>query len=865
MEKDQFYEALSETVERTNRHDILVITGDFNSKVGNNPEPYHQVMGRHGAGERNTNGEKLCEFCDTNELVITGTIFPHKNIHKLTWVSPDGQTRNQIDHTLVNKKFRSSIRDTRVYRGADIGSDHYLVKTTIKLKLKKAPRREEQRTRYNTRKLDNQEIKRQFCLKLSNRYEVLETNEEETSEEANDVIETMNTNMERAYNETAKEVLGYKKRRTKPWISQEAWEMIDERKEIHLKIEATRSERMKQVYRGTYKEKDKAVKKQIRKDKRKWLDNRAEEAEEAATQHHMKTLYELTKVLSNQKPRQSIAIKDKEGKILTSSEDRRKRWKEHFSEILNRDEPQTPVTAEEEEEIEDIDTNPPTLAEIQNAIKRLKNGKAAGEDLIVAELLKADVSFTSKKIKHILDEVWKQERTPLRWKRGIIVKLPKKGDLKNCKNWRGITLLPVVSKVLGRIVIDRIRNGVDNKLRKEQAGYRTGRGTTDQVFVLRNIIEQCNEWQAPLYINFVDFEKAFDSVHRESLWIIMKSYGIPGKIIGVVKALYNNFECAVMDEGQTTEWFKIKTGVKQGCNMSGFLFLLIIDWIMKRTAGNGENGIRWKFTTKLDDLDFADDIALLSSTKQQIQHKTDRLVENSKQTGLKPNIDKCKILRMNAKNQESITISGEPLKDVDKFEYLGAFVSNAGGGTMDLENRLTKARATFNRLKSIWSSTSISRNTKLRLFKTLVKTVLMYGSETWKMTKGDNRKLDVFQTKCLRRILKVKWEDHIRNEVILERAGMKSMSSEVQRKRWKYIGHILRKEPNHDCVTAVTWAPEGKRKRGRPKTTWRRTVDKERQVAGWTSWNQARAAAADKVTWRLSVEALCATWHEADS
>ena len=94
------------------------------------------------------------------------------------------------------------------------------------------------------------------------------------------------------------------------------------------------------------------------------------------------------------------------------------------------------------------------------------------------------------------------------------------GNLKECKNWRGITLLSVVSKVMGRIVIDRIRTGVESKLKKEQAGFRSGTGTTEQIFILRNIIEQSIEWQSSLYVNFIDFEKAFDSVHMNSLWLI---------------------------------------------------------------------------------------------------------------------------------------------------------------------------------------------------------------------------------------------------------------------------------------------------------------------------------------------------------
>ena len=121
---------------------------------------------------------------------------------------------------------------------------------------------------------------------------------------------------------------------------------------------------------------------------------------------------------------------------MTESEERKRRWKEHFSEILNREAPENPVTEEDVvmQEIAEISVDPPTTADIKSAIRRLKNGKAAGDDLIVAELLKADVDFTTEKVKQLLDKIWQQEKIPDRWRRGLIVKLPKKGDLKNCKN-----------------------------------------------------------------------------------------------------------------------------------------------------------------------------------------------------------------------------------------------------------------------------------------------------------------------------------------------------------------------------------------------------------------------------------------------
>ena len=133
---------------------------------------------------------------------------------------------------------------------------------------------------------------------------------------------------------------------------------------------------------------------------------------------------------------------------------------------------------------------------------------------------------------------------------------------------------------MGRILINRIREGVDHKLRKEQAGFRVGRGTVEQIFILRNIIEQTNEWQATHYLNFIDYEKAFDTKHRESLWKIRRSYCIPEKLINTIKEFYKDFKCSIEDNDETSEWFEVLTGIKQGCNVSGFLFLLAIDWVM---------------------------------------------------------------------------------------------------------------------------------------------------------------------------------------------------------------------------------------------------------------------------------------------
>ena len=221
-------------------------------------------------------------------------------------------------------------------------------------------------------------------------------------------------------------------------------------------------------------------------------------------------------------------------------------------------------------------------------------------------------------------------------------------------------------------------------------------------------------------------------------------------------------------------------------------------------------------------------------------------------------------MKINPKSQDPIILRGQEVEEVDKFVYLGATITPEGGGMGDMRNRINRARNIFTKLGKIWKNNYITKNTKTRLFKTLVLPVLLYGCETWKMNKGDNKQVDIFQNKCLRKILRIKWEDHIKNEEIFERTGIKPVSQEICKRRWKFTGPILRKDQGNDANVALSWAPEGKRKRGRPKTTWRRTVESERKALGYKTWAETRIAASNKDKWRCSVEAICATRHEED-
>ena len=176
----------------------------------------------------------------------------------------------------------------------------------------------------------------------------------------------------------------------------------------------------------------------------------------------------------------------------------------------------------------------------------------------------------------------------------------------------------------------------------------------------------------------------------------MENHGeLWNKIIHMVQMLYEDSECAVLDKGEESEWFKVKTRVKQGDVMSGFIFLMVVDWIMRNTTAGNKTGIRWNFTSNLEDLDFADDIALMSSCYTHIKTKTRQLNQFAVRTGLRINKHKAQVSRINSKCKTTILVDDQELKEVDTHNYLGANVSKQEGGGDDIVNRIRKARVSF--------------------------------------------------------------------------------------------------------------------------------------------------------------------------
>ena len=232
-------------------------------------------------------------------------------------------------------------------------------------------------------------------------------------------------------------------------------------------------------------------------------------------------------------------------------------------------------------------------------------------------------------------------------------------------------------------------------------------------------------------LNFVDFSKAFDSIHRPTMWKLLKLYGIPDKIIALIKSMFEGSKSCVRVGQEYTDWFEITTGVRQGDVLSPLLFNIVIDYTMGKLQ-QVEGGLQWTTANILKGLAYADDICLLGEDVDSIIALTDTLNAEAKKLGLNINTHKTKTMKLMTTDERSVAVEGQELGNVDRFVYLGSTLCEDGDVRREVRSRIGKASAAFNGLKNVWNSTGYTRKTKLQLFNAIVMAVLLYCCESWK-------------------------------------------------------------------------------------------------------------------------------------
>ncbi|XP_017334791.3 craniofacial development protein 2-like [Ictalurus punctatus] len=283
-EKDTFYDQLQDTIAVVPNHDIKILLGDMNAQLSSDRQGWENVIGPHGsAAVTNDNGERLLSLCNLNNLCIRNTYFIHKRIHKKTWRSPDGATHNEIDYVCIHRRWRSALRDVWVFRGADVGSDHHLLVTSIRLKLKRVAGHNTVRS-FASEKLKDRVNAEPFHIELANRFQILDNSAS---------IEEQWAQIKDAAIETAERTIGRRRgTQRERWIQDRTWLLLDERRVKKRQHDQAKTEEERNEASQAYRELDRRVKRSCRADKKDWLDRKGTEAQVAADQGDSRTLFQ---------------------------------------------------------------------------------------------------------------------------------------------------------------------------------------------------------------------------------------------------------------------------------------------------------------------------------------------------------------------------------------------------------------------------------------------------------------------------------------------------------------------------------------------------------------------------------------------
>ena len=835
---EEFYSQLQDIIEKVDRKDTLIIQGDWNAKVGMDAlKDWKNYCGPSCNESTNERGLRLLEFASYNNMVLANTLGDQKASRRWTWHAPN-KSHHQIDYIMVQNRFRSGIRRarTRTYPGADVGSDHDLVLLNFRIRLKKTKKPKTTRMKFNLDRLKDPTILETFQATIGGKFAALLTTLDEDVEETTGKFNAVMT-------ETASDILGKHRKKKQPWVTDEMLELCDKRRDLKKRKHTANGEE-------AYREINKKIRKGMKDAKEDWVQKQCTAVEENLKRNNSKKAYQTVKELTQQRQSRISTIQDKEGNCLTEEKDILNRWTEYCTELYNHQTNGDPNVITGQESTNE-DDHPILREEVEAAIRSLKNDKAAGVDNIPAELIKNGGEAVIDILTAICNKIWQTGVWPTPWTQSLIITLPKKGNLKLCQNYRTISLISHASKVMLKIILNRLKPQAEEIIAEEQAGFRSGRSTMEQIFNVRVLCEKYSQHQQDIYHVFIDFKKAFDRVWHDALWATMKKYNMGQKLINTIKQLYTKANSAVLVQGTVGDWFHTSVGVRQGCLLSPTLFNIFLERIMTDALEDHQGTVSIGGQT-VTNLRFADDIDGLAGGEEELASLVNRLDTTSSRYGMEISAEKTKLMTNSTTPIErKITVSGQELQTVTQFKYLGAILSEEGSKTEVLA-RTAQTVATVAKLKPIWRDKNISLQSKVKLLHALILSIFLYACESWTLTAELQRKIQAVEMRCFRRLLGMLYTDHITNEEVRRTISRhvkhyEDLLTTVKKRKLKWYGHVTRSSTLSKTILQGT--VQGKRRRGRQRKKW---AD---NITNWTAktFAETQALAHDRKRWRQLV------------
>jgi hypothetical protein len=424
-------------------------------------------------------------------------------------------------------------------------------------------------------------------------------------------------------------------------------------------------------------------------------------------------------------------------------------WLDHFKNILSCESENSAnahITDGDDVQDDELDREI-SENDVRRDIMSICNGKSCGIDGVLPEMLKCSLNIVVPFLTKLFRKLFNDGIFPDEWSKAIIVPIFKKGDIHNVDNYRGISLLSVVSKcytkLLNRRLCSWLRN--HNVISECQSGFRKNYSTTDQIYNLYSIVQRTiSEKGRKLFVAFVDFRKAFDSVRHDKLLECLKEKGVSRKFFVAIKSMYSSMLSCVKINDEYSDLFDCPIGVRQGCILSPTLFSVFINKIAEQMSLHGRHGVQLlPGLMELFILLFADDIALISTSPIGLQNQLNVLQTCCDEMKLMVNTDKTKIMvfRRGGRLAKGMCwyFAKQKIEIVNRYCYLGFVFTPKLSEAIGVRNLAKKGKkALICVLRVLWRYREMSHETFFKIFDMKVKPILLYASEVWGLKRLDS-------------------------------------------------------------------------------------------------------------------------------
>ena len=766
-----------EGASKPRRRPLTVAMGDWNARVGTQ-QIGEDLIGKFGYGDRNARGDQLMEFCLENELHVCDSFFKKRRNLLWSYRSDNGQRKTKIDYVLCAED--GLVKDVRVVSGFNFHSDHRLIMCRIDSKLRMKYKRQRVKTEIN---YDN--IRGLLNLEgyevAADKFEYLQTSLKTAIQEAREV-----SNPVQGISTILKSLFDLRHQLKSSNIPYANVHFVLANKMIRQQLDTERRER-----NIRYVEKAVAENKSIKK-------------------AMLKT--------RTQRNRFGVLL-DEDGNVCYHKEGMQNIVKDAFEKIYTSTQPvRFRLVENDEEEFPEF-----TLSEIKLAIRKTRGGTTPGKDGIPIEAIKKDEERLAPILCTLFNEWVQNGEVPDKLADSLTILLYKKGDVRDITNYRPISLLSSLYKLFTKVMANRMSSVLDEAQTADQAGFRRKFCTTDHIFTVNHVIQNCKEYNIPLYMMFIDYRKAFDSIEYNAVWKSLQDQGVHWQLIRILMDIYGKGKNAILMNGEEVE-INIEKGVRQGDTLSPILFtatlrsvFLKLKWEDKGLNINGE---------RLSNLLFADDIVLFAQSKDELVEMARELEKASLKVGLQINASKT-VAMTSEQDQIPINLRAGEVTFEGNFVYLGHKVAIPYDPSPEISRRIQCAWGAYAKHSMFLRDRNVHMKFKRKLFNMVILPCFVYGSETWALRKKDRQRLAVAQRKMERRMVGVTLMERKTNEWLKNVTKLKDVNVTAAQRKWNWALKVSSYPIERWPLRMCEWNPNGKRNPGRPMTRWRDDLTKQ--------------------------------------